>query len=81
MAHQYNIGDVVLGNWKLIRLLGEGSFGKVFEAHRDEFGTIYKSAIKIITIPYSQSEIINARAEGMDDESIRNYLESVTAKI
>lgn len=81
MAHQYNIGDVVLGNWKLIRLLGEGSFGKVFEAHRDEFGTIYKSAIKIITIPYSQSEIFNARAEGMDDESIRNYFQEMVAEV
>lgn len=81
MKHQYSLGDVVLGNWKLVRLLGEGSFGKVFEAHRDEFGTIYKSAIKIITIPYSQSEIINARAEGMDDESIRNYFQEMVAEV
>lgn len=81
VAHHYNVGDVVLGNWKLIRLLGEGSFGKVYEAHRDEFGTIYKSAIKIITIPYSQSEIINARAEGMDDESIRNYFQEMVAEV
>ncbi len=81
MAHHYNIGDVVLGNWKLIRLLGEGSFGKVYEAHRDEFGTTYKAAIKIITIPYSQSEIISARAEGMDDESIRNYFQEMVAEV
>lgn len=81
VAHHYNVGDVVLGNWKLIRLLGEGSFGKVYEAHRDEFGTIYKSAIKIITIPYSQSEIINARAEGMDDESIRNYFQEMVVEV
>ena len=30
-------GDIVLNNWKLIQLIGEGSFGCVFEAERDDF--------------------------------------------
>ena len=49
--NNYQIGDVVLGNWKLVRLIGEGSFGRVYEAERIDFGMIYKAAIKIITIP------------------------------
>ena len=69
----YGPGDVVFGNWTLKRLIGEGSYGRVFEGERKDFGTIYKAAIKIVTIPQSQSEIISARAEGMSDDSITEY--------
>lgn len=73
MEKAYRAGDIVLGNWKLVRLIGEGSFGSVFEAEREDFGTTYKAAIKIITIPKSDSEIQNARAEGMDHQSVTSY--------
>lgn len=81
MEHQFQEGDVVLGNWTLVRLIGQGSFGRVFEARREEFGIAYKSAVKVITIPYSQSEISSARAEGMDDDSIRTYFQGVVREI
>ena len=79
MNGEYRIGDVVLGNWELVKLLGQGAYGKVFEAHREDFGTVYKAAIKIMTIPENQSEIANAKAEGMDDESITTYFRSFVA--
>ena len=41
MRERYNLGDVVLGNWTLTRFLGEGSFGRVFEAERRDFGRVY----------------------------------------
>lgn len=70
MNGEYKIGDVVFGNWTLKKLLGEGAYGKVYEAHREDFGTTYKAAIKIMTIPSSQSEVNSARAEGMDGKSV-----------
>jgi len=73
MSRQYSTGDIVLNNWKLLRIIGEGSFGRVFEAERKDFGTTYKAAIKIITIPQSQSEIRSVRADGMDDDSAKTY--------
>lgn len=76
MNGEYRIGDVVLGNWTLVKLLGEGAYGKVYEAHREDFGTVYNAAIKIMTIPQSQSEVTSARAEGMDDESVTAYFRS-----
>ena len=81
MNGQYNAGDTVLGNWKLSRLIGEGSFGRVFEAVREDFGTTYKAAIKIITIPQRQSEIKSARAEGMDEKSVNDYFRSFVEEI
>ena len=31
----YAIGDTVFGSWRLTRLLGEGSYGRVYQAERD----------------------------------------------
>jgi len=62
-------------------MLGEGSFGKVFRAEREDFGRVYKAAVKIITIPQNQSEIINARAEGMSDESVIKYFRGFIEEI
>lgn len=81
MSAYYREGDVVFGNWTLDRKIGEGSFGQVYEASRTEFGETYKAAIKIITIPQSESEIKSARAEGMDDLSITTYFRSFVEEI
>lgn len=81
MNGHYSPGDVVLGNWTLVRLIGEGSFGKVYEAEREDFGTVYKAAIKIITIPQTEGEIRDARAEGMDEESVTAYFHSIVEEI
>lgn len=81
MNGQFKAGDIVLGNWTLTQKVGEGSFGKVFEAHRQDFGVVYRSAIKIITIPQNKSEITSAKAEGMDDDSVTIYFRSVVENI
>lgn len=77
----YNTGDVVFGEWKLAKLLGQGSYGKVFEGHREDYGQVYKAAIKIITIPQSQNEIQSARAEGLDDASVTSYFHSLVEEM
>jgi len=73
MDGRYDQGDVVLGDWTLNRLIGEGSYGRVFEATREDFKRTYKAAIKIITIPQNQSEIKTAMADGMDEDSATLY--------
>ncbi len=81
MSEKYKAGDTVFGNWKLVRLIGEGSFGQVFEAEREDFGRTYKAAIKIITIPQSQSEIQSVQADGLDDESVTAYFRSCVEEL
>lgn len=72
----YKQYEPIFGSWHITRLIGEGSFGKVFEIQREDFGEVYKAALKAITIPASQSEVRSMRSEGMDEESVRDTLES-----
>jgi len=76
MNGNYSIGETVFGNWTLNRLIGEGSFGLVYEAVREDFGRTYKAAVKVITIPQSQSEISSVMADGMNEESVTAYFRS-----
>ena len=63
--------------WKIIEKIGEGSFGKVYKAQRTERGKSFYSAIKIINIPGSQSELNSVRSETGDDQSARQYFQNL----
>ena len=63
--------------WKIIEKIGEGSFGKVYKAQRTERGQSFYSAIKIINIPGSQSELNSVRSETGDDQAARQYFQNL----
>ncbi len=77
----YKQYEPIFGAWRITRLIGEGSFGKVFEMEREDFGVTYKAALKAITIPASQSEVRSVRSEGMDEESVRTYFGGFVKKL
>ena len=41
----YKQFEPIFGSWKIDHLIGEGSFGKVFEITREDFGVTYKAAL------------------------------------
>ena len=45
----YEIGSIVFDKWKICRELGQGSYGTVYEIQREDFGGVYKAALKVIT--------------------------------
>ena len=53
------INDTIFHNWKIKKILGEGSFGVVYEIEREEFGRKYRAAAKVISIPKNQSEYMD----------------------
>ena len=69
----YKKYEPIFGEWSIVREIGEGSFGKVFEIERRDFGYTYKAALKAITIPQSQSEVKSVLADGMDEQSATSY--------
>ena len=74
------MGEVILNGiwpeWEIIRKIGSGSFGVVYEAKkRDQLET--RAAIKVISIPQNESELQTLFAEGMTEEASRTYMENV----
>ena len=66
--------------WKEEELIGEGSYGKVYKAKKEEFGIATYSAIKQIEIPQTKSEIQTLKTEGMTQNDITRYYEKSVQK-
>lgn len=81
MKRYDQIGQTVFGSWTIRKKLGEGSFGRVFEIQREDFGEVYKAALKVITVPQSEAEVQGALEEGMSAEQAEQYFYGVVEDI
>ena len=70
-------------SWEIVRKIGSGSFGTVYEIQRrdEEFGGVYKAALKVISIPQREEEIEEIRVDGMTAENVSEYFHSVAAEM
>lgn len=70
----YKKYEPIDGKWYINKELGKGAFGTVFEVERRDF-TNAKSALKVITIPSSPSDVASYREENfeLDEQSITSY--------
>ncbi|MDR2751213.1 MAG: serine/threonine protein kinase, partial [Clostridiales bacterium] len=62
------------GLWHIESEIGKGSFGQVYLISKVEYGFKSYSALKVIPVPQSNSEIGQMQSEGMDDASISEYI-------
>lgn len=69
--------EPLFGNWFVDSFIGSGSFGKVYKIKREEFGAVYYSALKWISIPQDEAELKQLRYDGMDNASISEYYNDV----
>ena len=59
--------------WKTVRVIGKGSYGKVYEIQRDLNGMVEKAALKVITIPQGAEETKELLNSGHSMQSIEKY--------
>ena len=78
---EYSIGAAVLDGWSITRLLGEGSYGRVFEIERAEFAQTYRAALKVITVPQSKAEIESILSEGMSTPQAEAYFHGIVQEL
>ncbi|MDR0220967.1 MAG: protein kinase [Lachnospiraceae bacterium] len=69
--------DQVWPEWRSEALLGEGSFGKVYRAVREEHGVTAYSAIKVLSIPQNDAELSSLRSEGYSDGAMKTYFQGI----
>ncbi len=73
-------------DWKIVKYLGGGAYGKVYEIERNISGVQEKAALKIVSRPKDDSEIETYYDEGYDkasivasyDREIQNYVQEYT---
>ena len=73
--------EPIFGSWYIKRKLGEGNFGAVFEIEREDFGTKYHAALKIISIPKNRSELESIMNDTLDEAATERYIKQVVEKI
>ena len=78
---EYSIGAAVLDGWSITRLLGEGSYGRVFEIERAEFAQTYRAALKVITVPQSKAEIESILSEGMSTPQAEAFFHGIVEEL
>ena len=78
---EYRKGTVVFTNWIIEKELGEGATGRVFEIQKTDYGITTRSALKVIRVPHSDSDIRAAFAEGMSEESVSSYFQGFVDEI
>ena len=75
-AEYYKKYEPFFGKWTLGKQLGAGSYGRVFEILRTDplDGTVYRGAMKAITIPSSPEELQSLMEEdGLDHQGASTY--------
>lgn len=80
MEQEIDVGKVWPG-WKAVELIGSGSFGNVYKIVKEDFGHTYVSALKVMTIPQNQAEVVSVRNEGLDEKSVTSYFYSMVEDI
>lgn len=81
MNQDIRIGSVVFETWTVKREIGAGSFGKVFEIQREDFGEVYTAALKVVTVPQNDAELKSVFDEGMGETQVEEYFYSVVQSV
>ena len=68
-------------DWKVVREIGKGAYGSVYEVEKEDFGTTVKSAIKVISIPQNRNETQVLISEGSTDKEVEDYYEDFVKKL
>lgn len=75
-----DIGKIWPG-WEVAEYIGEGAFGKVYKITREDFGHTYESALKVITIPANNGELMSVLNDGFDEESATMFFRGMVEDI
>ena len=65
-----NIEQILGPGWRFVRMLGTGSYGSVYEIQRDNYGSVERAALKILSIPKSREYIDELYSEGFSEEGV-----------
>ena len=77
----YKKYEPIFGSWYITEKLGEGAVAKVYAMERHELGVTYESALKAITIPENSAEIKSVMADGVSQENLTHYYQTIVENV
>ena len=66
-------------DWSVEERIGEGAFGKVYKAVRNDSNFTTYAAIKVISVPKSESEVESLQADGISLVGAKSYLQGIVS--
>ncbi len=68
--------------WKIIREIGKGTFGTVYEIERQLFDTTEKAALKVISIPRDENELdMMFLASGYNEDAVEQSIRAELRRV
>ncbi len=67
-------GTIVMDGWEVVRVLGGGESGTVYEIRKNQMGIMMSRAMKVITIPRRSNYWDTMRSRGLTDIEISSEL-------
>lgn len=78
---RYQAGDIVLKDWKIVKWIGGGASGAVYEVQKDGSGVPLKAALKVIRVPQDPAVTDALYGDGMDEFSVTHYLQEIVEEL
>ena len=78
---EYQIESMVLDGWKIVRRIGNGASGTVYEVQKQKDDITLSSALKVMRVPQDPSLPDTLRGDGMDEGSVTRYLQGVVDEL
>lgn len=79
---EYKVGETVFDDWTIIRKIGSGISGQVWEISKKNQEESLSSALKVIRIPGDFSSLEQTLYEdGMDEESVMEFFQDVVDEL
>ena len=66
-------------DWTVEEQVGEGAFGKVYKAVRNDSDLTTYAAIKVISVPRNEAEIESLQADGISLVGAKSYLQGIVS--
>ncbi|MCD7819596.1 MAG: serine/threonine protein kinase [Lachnospiraceae bacterium] len=78
---EYQIGTSVFDDWEIVRRIGSGASGVVYEIQKKGQDIALTSALKVMRVPQDPSVVTSLTDEGMDAQGIESYLQGIVNEL
>lgn len=77
----YELKHIPWPGWEMVREIGKGTFGTVYEIRHDLIAGEERAAMKVLSVPQNDSEIKSMRSEGLKEDEITQTVKEQAGRI